>query len=162
MSNIGKQLHIATLAADLNPELIGALVYTESGGNPWASRFEPNFYRRYLRDMTASSAPGYVPPASICNWETERMLRSFSFGLFQIMGETARENGFNSPILSQLLEPSNNIALGLQLIRKYLEAHKGDLQKALLTYNGGGNEKYPDLVLGNITNGNWQLVYSPG
>lgn len=157
---INSPIYKNAILYDLNPELVGALVYTESGGNPWAIRYEPLFYKKYIGIKTDVQLQGYCPPSSICSITTERKLRACSFGLFQIMGQTARENNCELPILTMLLDPSNNAALGCKLVRKWLEASNGDVRAMLLRYNGGGNASYPDLVLNNISNGNWQLVYS--
>jgi hypothetical protein len=60
-----------------DPALICALVEKESSWNPWAIRYEPNFYMHYIR-----------PPAGLT--ATEAYARAFSFGLLQPMGECAR------------------------------------------------------------------------
>lgn len=135
----------------LNPLLIAAVIHQESGGRAYAMRKEEGFYQKYIKPKrTRDELLGYVPPQERVTLETERGLRAFSFGLMQIMGQTAREAGFASDDLAELLIPSNNIAVGCRILRRKLEVSEGDQYFALLRYNGGANEMYPDQVLSHI------------
>jgi hypothetical protein len=72
----------------LPPEILRAQVLQESGGNPCAIRYEPGFFRRYLDGKPMN----FVPHG--CSADTERVGRAISWGPLQVMGETARCNGF--------------------------------------------------------------------
>lgn len=78
---------------------------------------------------------------------TEMQLRATSFGLTQIMGQTARELGFDGTYLSELFEPDVNTRVGFRKLKLSLLRKNGDVHAALLEYNGGSNLQYPDLVL---------------
>lgn len=134
----------------LNPKLIAAVIYQESKGEARACRYEKNFFNRYIKNKAKSDLLGHVPKEHICTLDTEMMLRATSFGLMQIMGETARENGFDSDHLLDLVDPEENINLGSRLIHKFLQ-DTGTLEKALLRYNGG--EAYPPRIIKHMDSG---------
>lgn len=122
----------------LDPVLVCAVIEQESSWNTWASRFEPRFLARYVQPLGLSDL-------------TETQLRSFSFGLMQLMGEVARELGYKGP-LTQLCDPPVGLVLGCQHLANKLKVAGGDVPKALLLWNGGGNPAYPDQVLARMDN----------
>lgn len=117
----------------LEPALVAALILTESSGNPHAYRYEDGFYQRYLANQPSKHL-GLVWDEGVTE-ESERRLRAFSFGLCQIMGQTAREYGFEGP-LPELFNTSINIRLGCQILGSHLK-HFRDLDLALSAYNSG-------------------------
>lgn len=119
---------------DIDPSLVCAVCEHESEDwNPWAMRFEPAFDKKYEQPMHK------LP--------TEEIACSTSWGLMQIMGQTARELGFTHGFLTQLLDPAIGIEFGCRKLRHCLDRNSGDVHKALLMYNGGSNLSYPDLVM---------------
>lgn len=78
--------HKAATAQSLDPALVCAVVEQESGWNPWAMRYEPAFFTRYV-------APLYTNNKITA---TEAWARGFSWGLMQVMGQVARESGFDA------------------------------------------------------------------
>jgi soluble lytic murein transglycosylase-like protein len=120
---------------DLLPELVCAVVEQESSWSPWAIRYEPAFYTRYVMPLG-------LP-------ETEARARSISWGLCQIMGEVARELGFVGPMAS-LCDPDTGLEWGCRKLKKCFDAVGGDTQKALLHWNGGGNPDYPAQVVARV------------
>ncbi len=125
----------AAQAHGLDPVLVKAVCHHESGNwKPWAIRYEPAFYTRYISSMTGLS-------------ETEKQGRAFSYGLCQIMGQVARELGFSGTYLTELLDPVPNLEYGCKKLARCMKNADGDVRKALLSYNGGGNLAYPDLVM---------------
>jgi soluble lytic murein transglycosylase-like protein len=122
----------------LDPALVCAVCHHESGNwNPWAIRYEPGFYHRYIDSMKGLS-------------DTEKQARACSWGLMQVMGQVAREQGFDGPYLSELCDPRQNIRHGCKKLAKCLDRANGDVRTALLGYNGGGNPGYPDKVLRHL------------
>lgn len=112
----------ASLAIDYS--IFASIIYAESEGNKWAHRFEPQFYEDHLKDLTRTTLSGYVPP-HLPNIATELRDRAYSYGLCQILGETARSKlHFNHDDLSELFEPELNVMLGAtylaQLIAEYV------------------------------------------
>lgn len=132
----------------LNPRLIAAIAYTESGGNPYAMRYEPAFRAKYLRGKTSKTIGGYVPHG--CTFDTEVTARSTSWGLMQVMGQVAREHGFRGEFLSELCDPHVNLSLGSMLLANYIQVRGLNTREALLRWNGGGNEKYPEVVFTHL------------
>lgn len=135
-----KQLAITTAQSHgLDPVLVQAVVEQESGWNPWAIRYEPAFYARYVKPLG-------LP-------ETESQARSFSWGLMQIMGDVARENGFKGDLAS-LCDPVNGLEFGCRklkacLVRANAQAHADDfdpVSAALEHWNGGSNPNYASQV----------------
>lgn len=126
-------------AHGLDPALVCALVHHESGNwKPWAARYEPGFYGRYVATIQGIS-------------ETEKTLRATSFGLCQVMGQTARELGFNGDYLTELLDPVTNLEFGCRKLARCMDRHGGNVKEALLCYNGGGDKGYPDRVLQHLS-----------
>jgi soluble lytic murein transglycosylase-like protein len=115
----------AAKAAGLDPAVVCAVVEHESSGNPDAIRFEPQFFRR-----VRLAHPEISPD--------EAFLRSVSWGLMQVLGETAVVYG---GLLKQkrryvdLLDPDFNLAVGTKYLKYLLDA-KGSIFDALATYNG--------------------------
>jgi soluble lytic murein transglycosylase-like protein len=128
----------------LDPELVCAIVEQESSWNPWSVRFEPDFLARYIVPQfqagKISSTEGYA--------------RAFSWGLMQVMGETAREEGFTGDLAS-LCDPEIGLEWGCRRFAAMLR-RAGDVPDAqaaaLLHYNGGANPNYPGQVLARIPN----------
>ncbi|MBZ5529478.1 MAG: lytic transglycosylase domain-containing protein [Acidobacteriia bacterium] len=121
----------------LDAALVCAVIEQESAWNPWAMRFEPAFYAKYVAPLCGANA---LSP-------TEAQARAFSWGLMQVMGQVARENGFSGRYLAELCVPPANLAVGCTVLAKKLAAAGGDLNRGLLAWNGGGNAAYPAQVL---------------
>ncbi len=128
-----------TVAArfQLAPELVCAVVEQESNWNPWAIRYEPRFFAKYIAGMYTNNKIG----------ATEAYARAFSWGLMQLMGEDARELGADLAFLSQLCDPETNLSLGCEWLFRDLKNAKVDVTAALLAWNGGGNPAYAAEVL---------------
>lgn len=121
----------------LDPALICAIVEQESMWNSWAIRYEPAFYVHYVMPQRGLTA-------------TEAYARAFSWGLLQIMGEVAREEGFKDPLPS-LCDPATGLDAGCQHFKRKLSNADQDVSKALLAWNGGGAPNYPAEVLARIS-----------
>jgi hypothetical protein len=120
----------------LPEELVCAVCEHESGGwNPWAARYEPAFFARYIH------------PAHPQTPTTEEIDAAESFGLMQIMGQTAREFGFKGKYFTELCDPLVGIEYGCRKLERAVRVHPNDMRAALLIYNGGADPRYPDLVL---------------
>jgi soluble lytic murein transglycosylase-like protein len=133
-------LELAHRAADAHalwPELVGAIVEQESAWNPWALRYEPEFYEKYVAPQIARGAIADV---------TESRARAFSWGLMQVMGQVAREHGFASEPLASLCDPAVGLEIGCRVFAAKLAA-EGNVTRALLLWNGAGNQDYPGAVL---------------
>lgn len=121
---------------NLPPALVCALIEQESSWNPWAIRYEPAFFDRYI-------APQHLNP-------TEAHARAFSYGLMQVMGQVARELGFTGAYLAALCDPQTAIEYGCRKLKNCLSKANGVVEDALLRYNGGGNKDYPREVLARV------------
>lgn len=111
--------------------LFAGWVHTESAWNPWAIRYEPAFYRRYVEPL---------PNLNL----TEGKARATSWGLLQIMGQVAREFEFTPKYLSQLCDPATNLDLAARILKSRHNL-TGSWDGALAAYNGGlgGNRHQP-------------------
>src|SRR5947209_17022278 len=127
----------AAAARSLDAALVCAVIEQESGWNPWAMRYEPAFFSKYV-------APLYTNNKIAA---TEAYARGFSWGLMQVMGQVARETGFDTLFLSALCDPEQGLAVGCKVLRKKFDAAAGDTTRALLAWNGGANPAYPAQVL---------------
>lgn len=127
----------AAAAHGLDPALVCAVVEQESAWNPWAMRYEPAFFTRYVAPLYTNNKVS----------ASEAYARGFSWGLMQVMGQVARENGFAEPFLSALCDPAEGLDIGCVVLRRKLDAMAGDTVRGLLAWNGGGNPAYPAQVL---------------
>lgn len=144
-------------------ELVAAIVWQESKGNPWATRVEPGFYKRYLQDKDLI---GHIP--TTISLETERWHRATSWGLMQMMGETMREKGYKKDDLTRLLIPAINLEYGCRHLKHLIQKAAGvsrheQIKKALSAWNTGRmtheNTQYDELVLGHIFKGTYNEMW---
>jgi soluble lytic murein transglycosylase-like protein len=127
----------AAAAQSLDPALVCAVVEQESGWNPWAMRYEPAFFAKYVANLYTNNKIS----------ASEAYARGFSWGLMQVMGQVAREAGFDALFLSALCDPEQGLATGCKMLRKKFDAMAGDMTRALLAWNGGANPVYAAQVL---------------
>ncbi len=126
----------------LEPALVCAVIEQESSWNTWAVRYEPGFLARYV-------APLYTAGKFSA---TEAYMRSMSWGLMQVMGQSAREAGFAEQSLAELCDPSIGLQYGCRILAKHIARGKGDVSAALLAWNGGATLNYADIVLARKRN----------
>lgn len=127
----------AAATHSLDPALVCAVIEQESAWNPWAMRYEPAFFSKYVANLYTNNKIS----------ASEAYARGFSWGLMQVMGQVARELGFDGTFLSALCDPEQNLAIGCKLLRKKLDAMSGDVTRGLLAWNGGANPAYATQVL---------------
>lgn len=118
----------------IDDALFCALVEHESSWDTWAMRYEPAFYLKYLSNFPGMSM-------------TEKTARATSYGLCQVMGQVARELGFQEKWLTELCDPVTGLEYGARKIKQCLAATANNPTAALLRYNGGGDDQYPATVL---------------
>ena len=146
----------------LDWRVVGAMVSQESAGNQYAVRYEPRFFARYLEGKSKAQLRGYWP-SPIPTFDTELRLRATSLGLMQVMGQTAREVGFDGQYLTELTDPSVSLECGCSYLRKMLDRaeRKGIVgssaqRYALTRYNGSAH--YPDLIYARIDSGAYKEI----
>jgi soluble lytic murein transglycosylase-like protein len=127
----------AAAAQSLDPALVCAVVEQESAWNPWAMRYEPLFFAKYIASLYTNNKVS----------ASEAYARGFSWGLMQVMGQVARETGFDALFLSALCDPEQGLAVGCKVLRKKFDTTADDTTRALLAWNGGSNPAYPAQVL---------------
>lgn len=120
----------------LDPAIVAAVCEQESSWNPYAGRWEPEFFVHYVM-------PQNLPDLTEAYW------RSTSWGLMQVMGQTARELGFQGKFLSQLTDPDIGVDLGCRKLQRCFEVHH-EPEVSLLAYNGGANREYGAEVLARV------------
>src|SRR5437763_9616816 len=86
----------AAATHSLDPALVCAVVEQESAWNPWAMRYEPFFFAKYVAGLYTNNKIS----------ATEAYARGFSWGLMQVMGQVARESGFDALFLAALCDPN--------------------------------------------------------
>lgn len=121
----------------LDSALVCAVCEHESSWNVWSCRYEPAFFSRYIQPLLDNGTVKSM---------TEAQSRATSYGLMQTMGQVAREQGFAGKFLTELCDPDVGIYFGCKKLQKCFLSHP-DAHGALLSYNGGGDPSYPDLVL---------------
>lgn len=156
----GIRLLILSIAGEfeLDPQLVSAVVLQESGGRPFAMRYEQAFFIRYVRDVPIDQMKGFIPDPRLVSLATERSLRAHSFGLMQMMGQVAREFGFKRLDLGDLLDPTINLKLGCHILRFHIEK-QGSVEKGLVRWNG--SERYAHEVMARIDSGESNAYLRP-
>lgn len=99
----------------LDPLHIAAFILTESGGNTWAVRFEPG-WRFHKDEQTYAKALGI-------SVATELDCQQISWGLMQVMGTVAREQGY-SDHLAKLCMPEIGIEIGCRKVASLFHRYK--------------------------------------
>lgn len=128
------------LAHSLDRALVCAICEQESKWHPWSYRFERAFFAKYV-------APLYTKGIISAS---EAYARAFSWGLMQVMGETAREMGFAADYESELCDPAVGLDWGCIVLTKKLQKAGGEITKGLLYWNGGSNPLYPGEVIARM------------
>ncbi|RJX18978.1 MAG: lytic transglycosylase domain-containing protein [Desulforudis sp.] len=133
LKNLWPLIQAAAAKYDLDPFLVGAMVLTESGGDPWAARYEPAW-----RGIVQTK--GLKP--STCSDETEQRLQMTSFGLMQVMGAVAREHKFQG-WLTRVCDPEAGLDLGCRHLRQKIDRF-GSIDAGIAAYNQGNDRRGPD------------------
>lgn len=124
--------HIRQSAGTLPVGLVAAIIEVESGWDTYAMRYEPVFAARYItREL--------VQPRGVCTRLTEELSLAMSWGLMQIMGQTARELGFDRPYLAALCDPAPGIEYGCRLLRQKWQRYAKEygVGGVISAYNAG-------------------------
>jgi len=124
------------ISSGLRASLISALIMVESGGRRYAWRPEPRYHYLWdirrgspFRPLTRFESASESPPAdfpaprgtsSTAEWWGQQA----SWGLMQIMGAVAREQGLQGPDLPVLCDPAINLGIGncrcLVVVMRYI------------------------------------------
>lgn len=115
----------------LEPDVVEAMIHTESSGKPDAYRFEPGYWTRYCKDHPVFKRGD---PRDI----------AASYGLMQVMYPTAYSLGFRGKP-QELFVPQQSLLYGVRLMGENLRWSEGNVDAALAAYNGGrkGNRAAP-------------------
>jgi soluble lytic murein transglycosylase-like protein len=142
--------------------LVAAIVQTESGGDPMAIRFEPDY--KYVFKVSEFAKNNAITQT------TELMIQKSSLGLCQVMGGLARELGHQGSLL-ELLIPEVNLKLATKHIKNLIVKYpiRDDM---IAAYNAGSpikgldgkyrNQGYVDKVVGYLNALNETFEYRKG
>lgn len=131
-------------------ELIAAVILTESSGNQYAYRYEPNF--KWIHDTNR------LQNLWKCTNETALVMQKSSYGLMQIMGATAIDLGllniefpFKWPTL--LYDINYNLEFGCKLLRQKIDKYGHNMDDIYAAYNAGEVKKKD-----NIYQNEWAVI----
>lgn len=127
----------AAANAGLEYALVAAVVEQESSWVTWSIRYEAAYYDRYIKPL--------VDSGRLKN-PTEATARAFSWGLMQVMGDTARNIGYTGHI-AMMCEPPTGLMIGCAVLNAKIKAAQMDVHLGLQMYNGGSAPNYADEVL---------------
>jgi soluble lytic murein transglycosylase-like protein len=172
---------VAARAAGLPLALALATIENESSGRPAAWNPEPAYRylwdckaKRPFRSLTPAETASEVPPADFPAWpgqpkDAEWWGQQASWGLMQVMGGVARQQGFAGDFHTELCTVP---ALGVEHGCRYLAGcirRWGSEARGVAAYNagsprpaaGGGfeNQAYVDKIL--AARGRWLLTLGP-
>lgn len=124
----------------LDPVLIEAVVWQESGDKRYAFRYERHLFESLIYGNRKAKA-GMFGPLAAC-----------SYGLMQILLETAAEEGFDGPP-EELFDVTPGLDAGCKHLARLLAWAKGNEHQALAAYNGGmgaWNTPGPEAYAGSV------------
>lgn len=110
----------------LDPDIVEAIVLTESSGRPDAWRYEPNFFAKYVRDN---------PNFEHCTGKEKEVLAT-SWGLMQVMGLVAWELGLKHNIRATLCTIDGGLWYGCMHFARFIKKY-GNENDAIASYNAG-------------------------
>jgi soluble lytic murein transglycosylase-like protein len=124
------EIEAAATVYGLEPDLVEAVVFTESAGLANAYRYEPEFWRFHMEDKP--------------KWSGKNPRRvSASYGLMQPLYVVAVELGYVGPP-EGLFVPEVSLEFGCRKLAELMKWAGGNVDQALAGYNGGkGNWKAP-------------------
>lgn len=114
----------------IDPKLLMALVWQETRGDTWACRYEKNIFDRHLFYMTQVNSK-----ALNITLQTEMTFQATSWGLMQILGVVAREEGFDGH-LNKLSLPEYGLPMAAKHFGRLLDRYK-NTDDAIAAYNAG-------------------------
>jgi soluble lytic murein transglycosylase-like protein len=129
----------------IDPYLLAGLVAHESAANTYAIRPEPSFLKRYSIGLAAELQKAY--PRLRPQWACAPILLATSYGLGQVLAVVALENGIKLKYPTDLCDPVIGLDAAARILGSHIHRHQGRERDALLRYNGGANQAYPDKVL---------------
>lgn len=148
VARYAKIAHARAAAHTVPEDLVLGVICQESHGNPYAIRVERGFWRRYGKRMIAMARRTVSRHDD--RWMRYPDLAATSYGLMQIMYQTALETGNTFVYPTELCDPERNIEIGCLILARCLRRAGRDeatmIRKALLFYNGGGDREYPTHV----------------
>lgn len=135
---IGEIINRLAPQYNLDPRIVACIVLQESNTDTFANRFEQHIFNR-LAPLQRGQLSGWRPgPGAVPSLITEKINRACSWGLMQVLGETARWLcRVANPYLTCLADPEMGIDCGCRVLEFYMRREKGDLNKALACYNAG-------------------------
>ena len=132
--NILSALKVKSSRFNIPVALSDAIICQESGYEQWRARFE--------KKRNVFQIPDKYSKLNRISLDTEIQLQRFSFGLFQILGSTARWLGYNA-CLTQLCDIETNLYWGLKYLEK-LSSRYTLRDDIIAAYNAGSALKKAD------------------
>jgi soluble lytic murein transglycosylase-like protein len=156
----------------IDPNLVQAVMEQESNYVPWAWNPEPRYRyfvnvrtRKPFRPITDAEGAAEFPPRDFPTLagdaDQEWWGQQASWGLMQVLGAVAREDGCTAPYLTALCDPMTNLQFGCQHLAGLLAWARGLYtglasgeviavqMSALAAYNGGRKGNAPDGPIRN-------------
>lgn len=121
----------------LDVALLNAQIQVESAGDPFALRYEINFYHTYLKNNEHALSKEYGP------------LGACSYGLMQIILEVAMELGFGDRP-EKLFVPNIGLAYGAAKMQSLLKWSNNDYDRALSAYNAGKGSPFNHIYVNKV------------
>lgn len=111
--------------------LLYGIIWKESCGDCWATRFESNYY-----DKNKVHLPMHYADKLGISAGTERLMQAMSWGPMQVMGVVAREMGYDGP-LPRLCLPEVGIYWGARKLLVLFKRYPENLDHVISAYNAG-------------------------
>jgi soluble lytic murein transglycosylase-like protein len=115
----------------ISPILIASVIQVESAGNTHACRYEPRW-----KHYPSSNEISTLSRTWGASFDTVKVLMSTSWGLCQVIGTVALENGYQD-WSNKLCIPEIGIHYGAKILKKKQERYGSDPCKIYASFNAG-------------------------
>lgn len=151
------QIDVIAKSHGLDPRIVKAMVIVESSGDHTAWNPEPRYryfwnvklWKPFRPISDAENASEYPPkdfPTLAGDPDQEWWAQQASWGIMQVMGAVAREQGCRDRFLTSLCrDAETGLLYGCRVLQGHLRWSKGVVDQAIAAYNGGhsGNQNPP-------------------
>lgn len=136
----------------LSVDFVARIVWQESKGEPHSYRYEDGAYIRYVSGKARANLLGHVPKEWLVSLPTEKRVRAMSWGVMHVLGQTARELGYDRDTFIDMAAYADiSVHYGVLYLKKCLG----------IVWKAGGSEKDLLVKIANQYNGNGNPLYGP-
>lgn len=115
--------------------LVASIIQKETEGDQYACRYEDHYKWLYK--------PEFFAKKNRISLATETMMQKTSFGLMQVMGAVAREDGYDRELVELAVRPELALEISVKHLKNFIRKY-GNIEDAVAAYNAGSVRKNID------------------